>query len=68
MSIEYKVRYAICIWKKYNKITIAEKCINTTVIYIGEYQLKIKQSTKGINNLINVCPEFLIYAHYTFNN
>ena len=42
---------------KYNKITIAERCINKNIRYVGEYQLKFKQSTKEINNLINVCPE-----------
>ena len=27
---------------KYNKITIAERCINRNIRYAGEYQLKIK--------------------------
>ena len=42
---------------KYNKITIAEICINKNIRYVGEYPLKFKQSTKEINNLINVCPD-----------
>ena len=31
---------------------------------------KLKQSTKEINYLINVCTEvsFNVYAHYKFNN
>ena len=31
---------------KYNKITIAERCIYKNIRYVGEYQLKFKQSTK----------------------
>ena len=31
---------------KYNKITIDERCINTNIRYVGEYQLKCKQSNK----------------------
>ena len=27
---------------KYNKISIAERCININIRYVGEYQLKIK--------------------------
>ena len=34
----------------YNKITIAERCINKNLRYVGEYQLKFKQSTKEQSN------------------
>ena len=39
---------------KYNTITIVERCINTNIIYVGEYPLKCKQSTNEFNNIINV--------------
>ena len=52
---------------KYNKITIIERCVNKNIRYVGEYQLKCKQSTKEFNNIINVCSEVnLIYANNTF--
>ena len=42
---------------KYNKIAITKRCISTNIRYVGEYQLKFKQSTEESNNLINVCPK-----------
>ena len=30
---------------RYNKISIVEICINRNIRYVGEYQLKCKQST-----------------------
>ena len=48
---------------KYNKIYIVERCINKNIRYVGEYQLKCKQSTKELNNLINVCPEVYFSLH-----
>ena len=33
---------------KYNKITIAERCINKNIRYVVEYQLKFKQLIKEI--------------------
>ena len=41
MNMEYAL--------KYNNITLAERCINKNIRYVGE-----KQSTIEINNLINV--------------
>ena len=31
---------------KYNKKSIVERCMNRNIRYVGEYQLKCKQSTK----------------------
>ena len=48
---------------KYNKISIVERCINKNIRYVGEYQLKCKQSTNEFDNLINVCQEVNFNLH-----
>ena len=50
---------------KYNKLSIVERCINTNIRYVGEYQLKCKQSTKEFNKLISVCSEVKLFIYYS---
>ena len=51
---------------KYNKITIAKRCINKNIRYVGEYQLKIK-TTKEINNRIKMSHNLGYYLNYCLN-
>ena len=39
---------------RYNKISIVERCMNRNIRYVGEYQLKCKQTTKEYNKLIYI--------------
>ena len=53
---------------RYNKISIVERCMNRNIRYVGEYQLKCKQTTKEYNKLINVCPEVNFNLHINHLN
>ena len=52
---------------KYNKITIAERCINKNIRYVGEYQLKIKTVSMYVLKpiLLNVCSSSILLTIYT---